>query len=182
MNKVFTSIAILYVACAFVAGAGALTVTIWAYNGDGRMLSDTVTATVINTAAAVAAMGFFGGFDMIFTIWQFMRNLEAEKARDQEREQERETRQQEREAREQEREAREQEREECEQERVARQREREQERAAMRAEHEEIIALMRAERERTDAMTALITEFREELTHRRNNSNGSGSAGNAEQV
>ena len=150
MNKLFAAIAILYVACAFAAGAGALTVTIWAYNGDGRMLSDTVTASVINTAAAVAAMGFFGGFDMIFTIWQFMRNLEAEKARDQEREQEREAR--------------------------------EQERAAMRAEHEEIIALMRAERERTDAMTALITELREELTHRRNNGNGSGSPGNTEQV
>ena len=97
--------------------------------------------TRINTAAAVAAMGFFGGFDMIFTIWQFMRNLEAEKARDQEREQERKAR--------------------------------EEERAAMRAEREEIIALMRAERERTDAMTALITELREELTHRRNSGNGS---------
>ena len=120
--------------------------------------------THINTAAAVAAMGFFGGFDMIFTIWQFMRNLEAEKARDQEREQERKARDQEREEREQERETR------------------QQERAAMRAEHEEIIALMRAERERTDAMTALITELREELTHRRNNSNGSGNAGNTEQV
>ena len=143
MNKVFTSIAILYVACAFAAGAGALTVTIWAYNGDGRMLSDTVTASVINTAAAVAAMGFFGGFDMIFTIWQFMRNLEAEKARDQEREQER---------------------------------------AAMRAEHEEIIALMRAERERTDAMTALITDLREEIAHRRNNGNGSRDGGGAERV
>lgn len=162
MNKVFTSIAILYVACAFAAGAGALTVTIWAYNGDGRMLSDTVTASVINTAAAVAAMGFFGGFDMIFTIWQFMRNLEAQKARDQEREQERETRQQEREARAQEREAR------------------EQERAAMRAEHEEIIALMRAERERTDAMTALITDLREEIALRRNNGNGSRDGGGAE--
>ena len=142
MNRIFVSIAILYVTCAFAAGAGALAVTIWAYNGDGRMLSDTVTATIINTAAAVAAMGFFGGFDMIFTIWQFMRNLEAEKARDQEREQERKARQQ--------------------------------ERAAMRAEHEEMIALIRSERERTDAMTALITELREELAHRRNNGNGYG--------
>ena len=147
MNSIFVSIAILYVTCAFAAGAGALAVTIWAYNGDGRMLSDTVTATIINTAAAVAAMGFFGGFDMIFTIWQFMRNLEAEKARDQEREQEREARQQ--------------------------------ERAAMRAEHEEMIALIRSERERTDAMTALITELREELTHRRNNGNGAVDGGGA---
>ena len=53
------------------------------------MLSDLVTAAVINTAAAVAAMGFFGGFDMIFTVWQFLRNQEAEKARNQEREEER---------------------------------------------------------------------------------------------
>ena len=52
----------------------------------------------------------------------------------------------------------------------------------MRAEHEEIIALMRAERERTDAMTALITELREEIALRRSNSNGSESAGNTEQV
>ena len=41
---------------------------------------------------------------MIFTIWQFMRNMESEKAREQERAQEREAREQEREAREQERE------------------------------------------------------------------------------
>ena len=53
------------------------------------MLSDLVTAAIINTAAAVAAMGFFGGFDMIFTIWQFLRNQEAEKARNQEKEQDR---------------------------------------------------------------------------------------------
>ena len=141
MNKFFIAVAILYIGCTIAAGIGALTVTVWAYNGDGRMLSDTVTASIINTAAAVAAMGFFGGFDMIFTIWQFMRNLEAEKARDQEREEERKSR--------------------------------DEERAAMRTQQEEIIALIRSERERTDAITALITELREELAHRRNNGNGS---------
>ena len=172
MNKFFIAVAILYIGCTIAAGIGALTVTVWAYNGDGRMLSDTVTASIINTAAAVAAMGFFGGFDMIFTIWQFMRNLEAEKARDQEREEERKAREEERKSREAEgRLAREEERKEREEERKAR----EEERATMRAEREEIIALMRAERERTDAMTALITELREELTHRRNNGNGAGS-------
>ena len=143
MNKFFIAVAILYIGCTIAAGIGALTVTVWAYNGDGRMLSDTVTASIINTAAAVAAMGFFGGFDMIFTIWQFMRNLEAEKARNQEREEERKSR--------------------------------DEERAAMRTQQEEIIALIRSERERTDAITALITELREELAHRRNNGNGAGS-------
>ena len=152
MNKFFIAVAILYIGCTIAAGGGALSVTVWAYNGDGRMLSDTVTASIINTAAAVAAMGFFGGFDMIFTIWQFMRNLEAEKARDQEREEERKAREEERKAR-------------------------EEERAALRTQQEEIIALIRSERERTDAMTALITELREELAHRRNNGNSSGSGG-----
>ena len=141
MNKFFIAVAILYIGCTIAAGIGALTVTVWAHNGDGRLLSDTVTASIINTAAAVAAMGFFGGFDMIFTIWQFMRNLEAEKARDQEREEERKSR--------------------------------DEERAAMRTQQEEIIALIRSERERTDTITALITELREELAHRRNNGNGS---------
>ena len=64
------------------------------------MVSDTVTGAVINTAAAVAAMGFFGGFDMIFTIWQFLRNQEAERARNREREEELKAREDERKARE----------------------------------------------------------------------------------
>ena len=49
------------------------------------MVSDTVTAAVINTAAAVAASGFVGGFEMILSVWQFMKNHEAEQARQQER-------------------------------------------------------------------------------------------------
>ena len=97
MSKLFLTAATIYVVTTVSAGAAALTLTIWAYNLDGRMLSDLVTAAIINTAAAVAAMGFFGGFDMIFTIWQFLRNQEAEKARNQEREEERKTQQAERE-------------------------------------------------------------------------------------
>ena len=89
MSRLFLTAATIYVIATVSAGAGALTLTIWAYNMDGRMLSDLVTAAIINTAAAVAAMGFFGGFDMIFTIWQFLRNQEAEKARNQEKEQDR---------------------------------------------------------------------------------------------
>lgn len=85
MNSLFFLAAAIYVTASLTAAVGALTVTVWAYNVDDRMLSDLVTAAIINTAAAVAAMGFFGGFDMIFTIWQFLRNQEAEKARDQER-------------------------------------------------------------------------------------------------
>ena len=82
------------------AGIAVLLATLWAYNLDERMVSDTVTGAVINTAAAVAAMGFFGGFDMIFTIWQFLRNQEAERARNREREEELKAREDERKARE----------------------------------------------------------------------------------
>ena len=103
MSSLFFLAATIYVTTSLTVGVGALTVTVWAYNVDERMLSDLVTAAIINTAAGVAAMGFFGGFDMIFTIWQFLRNREAEKARDQEREEERNAREQERLARERER-------------------------------------------------------------------------------
>lgn len=89
MSRLFLAAATIYVIATVSAGAAALALTIWAYNSDDRMLSDLVTAAIINTAAAVAAMGFFGGFDMIFTIWQFLRNQEAEKARDQEKERDR---------------------------------------------------------------------------------------------
>ena len=61
------------------------------------MVSDTVTAAIINTVAAMAAMGFFGGLDMVLSIWQFFRNQEAERARNLEREEERKLRQKERE-------------------------------------------------------------------------------------
>lgn len=87
MSKIFLTAAAIYVISTVSAGAAALSLTIWAYNLDSRMLSDLVTAAIINTAAAVAAMGFFGGFDMIFTIWQFLRNQEAERTRNQEKEQ-----------------------------------------------------------------------------------------------
>ncbi len=92
MSKLFITTAVLYLTGTTSAGMAALLSTFWAYNLDNRMVSDLVTAAIINTAAAVAAMGFFGGFDMIFTIWQFLRNQEAEKAREQEREEERKER------------------------------------------------------------------------------------------
>ena len=91
MSKVFTVSAILYLSIAATAGISALVSTLWAYNLDNRMVSDVVTAAIINTAAAMAAMGFFGGFDMVLSIWQFFRNQEAERARNREREEERET-------------------------------------------------------------------------------------------
>ena len=96
MSKRFFAIAVSYVAVTLVVGTAALLTTLWAYNVDERMVSDTVTAAIINTAAAVAAMGFFGGFDMIFTIWQFLRNQEAERARNLEREEERKQREEDR--------------------------------------------------------------------------------------
>ena len=98
MSRFFFTLTIIYVAATAAAGATALRTTLWAYNLDNRMLSDMVTAAIINTAAAVAAMGFFGGFDMLFTIWQFLRNQEAERARNQERDEERKQREEERKA------------------------------------------------------------------------------------
>ena len=97
MSKLFTVSTIVYLTVAATAGISALVSTLWAYNLDNRMVSDTVTAAIINTAAAMAAMGFFGGFDMVLSIWQFFRNQEAERARNLEREEERKLRQEERE-------------------------------------------------------------------------------------
>ncbi len=91
MDKLFNVSTIVYWTVAATAGISALVSTLWAYNLDNRMVSGVVTAAIINTAAAMAAMGFFGGFDMILSIWQFFRNQEAERARNQQREEERET-------------------------------------------------------------------------------------------
>ena len=121
------------------AGIAVLLATLWAYNLDERMVSDTVTGAVINTAAAVAAMGFFGGFDMIFTIWQFLRNQEAERARNREREEELKAREEEIKAREDERKAR-----------------------------EEIMAMLRAEHQRSETLTARVLELSELAIQRAN--------------
>lgn len=186
LNKVFVAIAFLYLIATAAAGTSALLLTLWAYNIDDRMLSDIVTATIRNTAAAMAAMGFFGGGDMFFTIWQFLRNQEAEKARNQEREEERQSRRAEQEAlrteREEQHQARraeqealraEQEARRAEQE--ARRAEQEEQREARRAEREEhraeraeFIALLQAERARNEALTAHILELTELVISRRN--------------
>lgn len=136
MSKPFLTAATIYVIATVSAGAAALSLTAWAYNLDGRMLSDLVTAAIINTAAAVAAMGFFGGFDMIFTVWQFLRNQEAERARNQEREEERKAREEER--------------------RVW-----EEERKTQQVEREELMAMLRAEHERSAELTARVMELSE---------------------
>ena len=154
MNSLFFLAAAIYVTASLTAAVGALTVTVWAYNVDDRMLSDLVTAAIINTAAAVAAMGFFGGFDMIFTIWQFLRNQEAEKARDQEREEERKAREQERQAREEERKAREQER-------------------------DELMSMLRAEHQRSEELTARVMELSEIAINRANGRNANGDGENS---
>ena len=125
------------------------------------MLSDLVTAAVINTAAAVAAMGFFGGFDMIFTVWQFLRNQEAEKARNQEREEERNAREEERRVREEER-------------RVW-----EEERRTQQAEREELMAMLRAEHERSAELTARVMKLSEIAINRTNGSNANGDGQNS---
>ena len=153
MSKLFLSIAAVYVMAAVAAGVAAIATTLWAYNLDERMVSDTVTASIINTAAAVAAMGFFGGFDMLFTVWQFLRNQEAERARNLEREEERNLREQERKAREEEREA-------------------------LRAEREEIMGMLRAEHQRNQELHARVMELSELAIQRANGNETNSNAAN----
>ena len=167
MSKLFLSIAAVYVIAAVAAGVAAIATTLWAYNLDERMVSDTVTAGIINTAAAVAAMGFFGGFDMLFTVWQFLRNQEAERARNLEREEERNLREQERNLREQERNLREQERKAS-----------EEEREALRAEREEIMAMLRAEHQRNQELHARVMELSELAIQRANGNEPNGNTAN----
>ena len=154
MSKRFFAIAVSYVVVTLAIGTAALLTTLWAYNVDERMVSDTVTAAIINTAAAVAAMGFFGGFDMIFTIWQFLRNQEAEQARNQEREEERKTRAEERKVR-------------------------EEERVAARAEREEIMAMLRDEHQRNQELHARVMELSELAIQRANGSRSNGDTENS---
>ena len=181
MSKFFFVIAATYVAVTVAAGIAALLTTLWAYNLDDRMVSDTATAAIVNTAAAVAAMGFFGGFDMIFTVWQFLRNQEAERIRNQEREEERKEREEGRKAREEERRAREEERRVREEERLAREEERrawQEEIQANRVEREEFIALLRTERERSEALTARVMELTDLVISRNNGRDTNGNAEN----
>ena len=166
LNKVFVAIAFLYLTATVASGTAALLLTLWAYNIDDRMVSDIVTATIRNMAAALAAMGFFGGGDMFFTMWQFLRNQEAEKARNQEREEERQARHAEQE----------QQRAEQEEERQARRAEREEH----RAERAEFIALLQAERARNEALTAHILELTELVINRRNGNGANGRGGNGD--
>ena len=175
MSRIVIAIVIIYPIVAAIGGAAALLATLWAYNTDARMVSDTVTAAVINTAAAVAASGFVGGFEMILSLWQFMKNHEAEQARQQERledkarwEQERQEerarqeqeRQEERVQRQEERARQEQERQE---ERIQREQERaRQEQERIRQEQERV----RQEQERAEdrkAMQAMQSEFLAQL-------------------
>lgn len=211
MHRIFIAIVIIYPIVAAIGGAATLLVTLWAYNADTRMVSDTVTAAVINTAAVVAALGFFGGLEMILSIWQFMRNHEAEQARqqerledkarwEQERQEERERREQELAQREQERqeerERREQELARQEQERARQEQERarqEQERAqrdqervaaqqAMQAMQMEFLAQLRAEGERNAALTARVMALSELAIHHANgNGNGVSDAASADE-
>ena len=158
LNKVFVAIAFLYLIATAAAGTSALLLTLWAYNIDDRMLSDIVTATIRNTAAAMAAMGFFGGGDMFFTIWQFLRNQEAEKARNQEREEERQSRRAEQEAL---RTEREEERQSRRAEQEALRTEREEQHQARRAEQEARRAEQEALRAEQEARRAEQEEQRE---------------------
>ena len=199
MSRIVIAIVIIYPIVAAIGGAAALLATLWAYNTDARMVSDTVTAAVINTAAAVAASGFVGGFEMILSLWQFMKNHEAEQARQQERledkarwEQERQEerarqeqeRQEERVQREQERARQEQERQEervqREQERVRQEQERAEDRKVMQAMQSEFLAQLKAEGERNAVLAAKVLELSELAINRAaDNHNGSGNGGDA---
>ena len=159
MSKLFTVSTIVYLTVAATAGISALVSTLWAYNLDNRMVSDTVTAAIINTAAAMAAMGFFGGFDMVLSIWQFFRNQEAERARNQEREEERKWREDERRLRAEEHQLRLKERE------------------TARTEREEMMEMLRAAHRRNEELHARVMEFSELAIQR---ANGGEPGGNTE--
>lgn len=162
MRRIFIAIVIIYPVIAAVGGAAALLTTLWAYNMDERMVSDTVTAAVINTAAVVAASGFVGGFEMILSLWQFMRNQEAEQERQQERLDDK---------------AR------WEQEHARQEQARQEDRKAMQAMQAEFMAQLRAEGERNAVLTAKVLELSELAIKRaaassNGNGDGNGRGGN----
>ena len=165
MSRIVIAIVIIYPIAAAIGGAAALLVTLWAYNTDARMVSDTVTAAVINTAAVVAASGFVGGFEMILSLWQFMKNHEAEQARQQERLEDKARWEQERQ----------EERARREQERVRQDQERAEDRKVMQAMQAEFLAQLKAEGERNAVLAAKVLELSELAINRAaDNHNGSG--------
>lgn len=153
MARLFIAAAVAYLLVTLLAAGGALALTLWAHSTGSEALQDVVSASILHTAAACAAMGFVGGFDMFFTIWQLMRNNQLEEERRKEREEDRKAREEDRKMREEERKA------------LA------EERVLYRRFQEEILSQLQSEREQRDLMTARMLEMTDEIVRR---SNGGG--------
>lgn len=175
MAKLFIAAAVAYLLMTLLVAGSALALTLWAHQTGSEPLQDLVSASILHTAAACAAMGFVGGFDMFFTIWQLMRNNQLEDERRKEREEDRKLRAEERQTLEEDRKARDEERRAREEERKTRAAERESERQAREEERamtrriqEEILAQLQAERVYRDEMTARVMELTYQLAGRDN--------------
>ena len=158
MARLFIAAGVAYLLVTLLAAGGALALTLWAHSTGSEALQDLVSASILHTAAACAAMGFVGGFDMFFTIWQLMRNNQLEEERRKEREEDRKAREEDRKMREEERKA------------LA------EERVLYRRFQEEILSQLQSEREQRDLMTARVLEMTDQIVRR---SNGGGNGNNA---
>lgn len=189
MTRLFIAAGAAYLLVTLLAAGGALALTLWAHSAGSEPLQKLVAASILHTAAACAAMGFVGGFDMFFTIWQLMRNNQLEDERRQEREEDRKARDEDRKAREEDRKALAEERKAQAEERKAQAEERkmrEEERKMREEEHqaeikaraeqhainlriqEEILSQLQAEREQRDLITARVLELSDQIAGRGN--------------
>lgn len=157
MARLFIAAGVAYLLVTLLAAGGALALTLWAHSTGSEALQDLVSASILHTAAACAAMGFVGGFDMFFTIWQLMRNNQLEEERRKEREEDRKAREEDRKMREEERKA------------LA------EERVLYRRFQEEILSQLQSEREQRDLMTARVLEMTDQIV-RRSNGGGNGNS------
>lgn len=151
MARLFIAAGVAYLLVTLLAAGGALALTLWAHSTGSEALQDLVSASILHTAAACAAMGFVGGFDMFFTIWQLMRNNQLEEERRKEREEDRKAREEDRKT-------------------LA------EERAMSRRLQEEILSQLQEERAQRELMTARVLELTDQIVRR---SNGGGNGNNA---
>ena len=170
MAKLFIAAAVAYLLTTLLVAGSALVLTLWAHQTGSEPLQDLVSASILHTAAACAAMGFVGGFDMFFTIWQLMRNnqLEDERRKEREedrkgREEDRQTRVEERQALAEDRKARDEDRKAREEERKTQAAEREAERQAREEERKTQAAEREAERQAREEERAMTRRIQEEI-------------------
>ena len=150
MARLFIAAGVAYLLVTLLAAGGALALTLWAHSTGSEALQDLVSASILHTAAACAAMGFVGGFDMFFTIWQLMRNNQLEEERRKEREEDRKAREEDRKT-------------------LA------EERAMSRRLQEEILSQLQEERAQRELMTARVLELTDQIV-RRSNGGGNGNS------